>query len=97
MLAELAKNGDADARAVFDESALRLGQGLSIIIDILNPERIVIGSVYARCEELFSSGMASVIKAEALTESASVCRIVPAALGDSIGDFAAVSVALEAK
>jgi glucokinase len=94
-LAELAKSGNEDAIRVFDLSAARLGQGLSIIIDILNPEAIVIGSVYARSEELFR-GAFEVIEKEALAESRSICKILPARLGDSIGDVAALAVAMEA-
>ena len=81
--------------AIFRESAKRLGFGLSILIDILNPERIIIGSVYQRCESLFYPEMIKVIEREALSQSLSVCRILPAALGDEIGDLAAISVAMK--
>lgn len=96
-LANLAKTGDADAKAVFDISAHRLGEGLSVIIDLLNPEAIVIGSVYARAEELFYPGMMEVIEEEAIESSYKACKILPAKLGDSIGDVAALSVAFDAK
>ena len=93
MIADLAKGGDRDAIEIFDRSATRLGMGLSILIDILNPEKIVLGGIYTRCEELFSVKMQEVLKSEALPESLSVCKIVPAALGESIGDIAALAVA----
>ncbi|MBR5448482.1 MAG: ROK family protein, partial [Clostridia bacterium] len=94
-LAELANTGDENAIQIFRESAKRLGFGLSILIDILNPERIIIGSVYQRCESLFYTEMMRVIEKEALPESLSVCKILPAALGDEIGDLAAISVAMK--
>ncbi len=97
LLSEYAKAGDADAIAVFDKSAQKLGEGLSIMIDILNPDAIVIGSVYARSEELLRPGAMKVIEKEALSYSSSVCRILPAALGEKIGDIAALSVAMEEK
>ena len=93
MIADLAKGGDRDAIEIFNRSATRLGMGLSILIDILNPEKIVLGGIYTRCEELFSVKMQEVLKSEALPESLSVCKIVPAALGESIGDIAALAVA----
>ena len=96
-LAALAKAGDADAIAVFRKSGEMLGKGLSIIIDTLNPEAIVIGSVYERAEELFREGMRSTLTKEALGESLGVCEILPARLGDEVGDYAAISVALECK
>lgn len=94
-LAERAFSGDSDAISVFEESARRLGEGLAILVDILNPELIVIGSVYARCESLFLYKMTEVLRHECLSESLSVCRIVPAELGEKIGDFAALGVAME--
>ena len=96
-IAKMAKDGDADALSVYAESAKRLGEGLSIIIDTLNPEAIVIGSVYERCSELFIDAMNEVLKKEALPEGLKCCRILPASLGDSIGDFAAISVAVDCK
>ena len=93
MIADLAKAGDKDAIEIFDRSAKRLGAGLSLMIDILNPEKIVLGGVYTRCEELFREKMNEVLKAETLSESLSVCKIVPATLGESIGDIAALAVA----
>lgn len=92
-LAQRAKAGDRAALAVYGESARRLGQGLSILVDLFNPERIVIGSVFARSESLFREEMEKVMAREALPEANSVCRVVPAALGDAIGDHAAVAVA----
>lgn len=92
-LSERAKAGDGAALAVYRESARKLGLGLSVLIDLFNPERIVIGSVFARSEALFREEMEAVIAKEALAEAAKVCRVVPAALGDAIGDHAAVAVA----
>ena len=92
-IADLAKAGDADALHIFEISAVKLGFGLSILVDILNPERIVLGGIYTRCRELFDEKMGEVMKREALSESLSVCEIVPAELGEGIGDIAALAVA----
>ena len=78
---------------MYRASARKLGLGLSMLIDLFNPERIVIGSVFARSEALFREEMEKVIAQEALAEAAAVCTVVPAALGDAIGDCAAVAVA----
>lgn len=93
MIADLAKSGDEDALKIFDESAKRLGMGLSIVIDILNPERIVLGGIYTRCEELFIDGMNEVLSRETLLPSLETCKILPAVLGESIGDISALAVA----
>lgn len=88
-----AKNGDKLAKRVYEICANKLGLGLSILMDILNPEAIVIGSIYSRDRELFDSIINDVIRNEALSYSADVCRILPAALGNSIGDYAALGLA----
>ncbi|MCR5150334.1 MAG: ROK family protein [Clostridiales bacterium] len=92
-IAEAAAKGDKIARMIYRKSGEKLGMGLSIIIDILNPEKIVIGSIYQKSRSLLEESMLSVIEREALPGSAAACEIVPAALGDSIGDYAAVGVA----
>ena len=56
---------------------------------------IVIGSIYARNEDVFKPLMEEVIAQEALPLARKVCRVVPAALGESIGDYAALSVAAD--
>ena len=91
-IAEAMYGGDEFSKEVFKTSAEYLGRGLSVIIDILNPEMIVIGSIYERNSEFFNSVIFDIIKKEALINSASVCKIVPAKLGDSIGDFAALGI-----
>lgn len=93
-IAEAAQNGDAVAKEVYRLCGEYLGKGLSIIIDILNPEVIVIGSVFARSEALLRESMQAVIDKEALPSAAACCRIVPAALGESLGDYAALATAL---
>ena len=95
-VADAADAGDEVAIKVYDTCAYKLGVGVSILIDILNPERIVIGSIFTRSENLLREKMEEVIKKEALSYAAGVCRVVPAELGESIGDFAALAVAAEA-
>ena len=94
-VAEAAKNGDKDAIEIYRECEEYLGRGVSILIDILNPEKIVIGSIFERSQNLLSEAMNRAIAYDALEQSASVCKVVPAILGNSIGDYAAVSVAIE--
>jgi len=94
MVTLAAAAGDSVAYGIIKTASEYLGQGLSILIDILNPECIVIGSIYARNETLFKSLLEPVLKREAIPAALEVCRIVPAELGDSIGDYAALCVAI---
>ena len=93
IVAEAAMNGDELALQIYRLSGQFLGKGLSVLIDILNPEMIVIGSIFARSRHLLEPYAMEVIAKEALFHSASVCRIVPAKLGEDLGDYAALSVA----
>ncbi len=92
---EAAREGDSLAQEVVRISSEYLGRGLAVLIDILNPECIVIGSIFARNEEMIRPHMEKTLQEEAIPAALRVCRIVPAALGDSIGDYAALSVAVK--
>lgn len=92
-IAEAAYSGNDDAKEVYRVCGEKLGAGISVLIDILNPETIVIGSIFERCENLLRAEMEKKIKEETLFASRQVCKVVPAALTENIGDIAALSVA----
>lgn len=96
-VADAADAGDADAIEVYRYCGEQLGRGLSILIDLLNPEAIVIGSIFSRSENLLRAEAERIIREEALPMSASVCSIRTAQLGNAIGDYAAIAVAEEAR
>jgi len=89
-----AQQGDETALEIIRISGEYLGRGLAILVDVLNPQCIVIGSIYSRNENLFRPHIDRILEQEAIPLSMKVCRIVPAALGDTIGDYAALCVAI---
>lgn len=93
-VAEAADNGDSLAQEVYRLCGENLGRGLSVIIDILNPEMIVLGSIFQRSAHLLWPAAKEVIGREALSQSFRHCKIVPSSLGDHIGDYAAISIVL---
>lgn len=93
LIAEAAGAGDKLALKVYETSATYLGKGLAMLIDILNPELIAIGSIYARNKDMMEPYVLDQISKEALEGARDVCKIVPAALGENIGDYAALSIA----
>lgn len=92
----LAEKGEPRASHIIDLSAEYLGRGLAILIDIFNPERIIIGSIFTRSEFLFRETMEKYLKLEALEQSRESCKILPSKLKEELGDKAALSVALHA-
>ncbi len=93
MVAEAAYAGDAVAIEIYKTCAEYLGRGLSLLIDILNPEIIIIGSIYGRAKTLIEPYMKQVIEQEAIFDSQRACKIVPAGLSENIGDMAALTLA----
>ena len=87
-----AQHGDALAKQIIQSTGRRLGEVLATLVDILNPERIVIGGLAMRLGETLLAPARAVVKREAL--AADVCQIVPATLGEQIGDIAALCVAM---
>lgn len=85
--------GDPDCAEVFRESAEKLATILAYTIDILNPEVIALGGVFMRNADLFMPIVNPILDVEALSLARKVCRIVPAELGENIGDYAALAVA----
>ena len=93
-IAECADAGDELARAVYAKSGEMLGYGLSMLVDILNPEKIVIGSVFTRSRHLLFPECDKVMKKMCLPLSYGVCSVEGAALGENIGDYAALALAV---
>jgi len=92
---EAAHAGNKTATKVIEICARQLGRGLALIVDILNPERIVIGSIFARQREQLWPLAEQTLREEALPAAFSACRVVSSALGESIGDYAALSIATQ--
>jgi glucokinase len=93
-LAQLARAGDAEARAVFAESAEKLGQGIALLCDLFVPDVVALGALGIRLRDLLLPTVEAVVRAEALPAVARRCHIVPVALGERIGDVAALCAAL---
>lgn len=74
-VAEAADSGDKTAVEVYGICGEYLGRGLSVLIDILNPQVIVIGSIFTRSEHLLAENMKKMIEKETLPISAECCRI----------------------
>ena len=93
-VAEAARSGDPLAREIYEQCGAYLGRGLAVLVDILNPELIVLGGIFPRAQDLLWPAAARTLEREALARSRHACAVVPAGLGEQIGDYASLAVAV---
>lgn len=91
---ERAKQGDKFYLSVVRESAEKFARVISLCIDLFNPEVIIAGGVFMRNYDFFMSVMTPIIKRESLTDSYKVCKLLPAQIGENIGDYASLAIAV---
>ncbi|AEC02821.1 ROK family protein [Parasphaerochaeta coccoides] len=87
---EAAQQGDPLAVSIMTTVGRKLGLGLSVIMDILNPERIIIGGIFQRSYDYIWPEASRVLAAESLALNAEACTVMPAALKENIGDVSAL-------
>jgi len=93
-LAQRADAGDPQALAVWEEIGTQFGRGLAILVDIINPEAVVAGSIFTRAHRFLYEPAMRALQEEALPESLANFRLLPAELGDQIGDYAAIAIGM---
>ena len=85
-----ALDGDPSAREVVAEAGRWFGRGLAVLVDVLNPDTIVVGTLGVVLGDLLLEPARQALQEEALPRAAAACRIVPAELGGRLGDVAAL-------
>jgi glucokinase len=91
---EKVRKGEEFYLSIVKESAEKFAKVISILIDLFNPEVIIVGGVFMRNYDLFMPMITPIIEKESLTDSYKVCKILPAQIGENIGDYAALAIAL---
>jgi predicted NBD/HSP70 family sugar kinase len=79
---EAARAGDPDCRRAIADGGRALGGVLAAVLNVLNPEVVVIGGDLAPVGDILVDAAAQVIASDALAESAASARVVPGVLGD---------------
>jgi glucokinase len=94
MIFEAAQHDDKLAKKVFRETAAWLGIGIASMVNVLNPEKVVLcGGMIAAGDLLFDPVRATV-RENAFEVPAKRCEILPAGLGGDSGVFGAAGCAL---
>jgi glucokinase len=94
-VAARAEQGDAAARAVWDETVEALACGLTSIVNLFEPELVIIGGGVSNTDELLLAPVRERVRAEAMTPAGREVNVVRAGLGDQVGVVGAAAIALE--
>jgi glucokinase len=95
-LVRRALEGDGMAREVVSEAGRWFGRGLAVLVDLLNPDAIVVGTLGVVLGDLLLEPARAVLSQEALPRAVAACRVVPAGLGSRLGDVAALMAGIVA-
>jgi glucokinase len=96
VVAIAAREGDPAARAVFERAAQALGVGLAGLVNVFNPEIIVIGGGLARAGDLIFDTVNEAIATYAMRQISPDVSVVPSALGTRTGILGAAALAFHA-
>jgi glucokinase len=96
LVTELAHDGDDAARAAVAVLGRHLGVGITGLINIFNPEVVVVGGGLVAAGELLLAPARAVVASRALFPARDQVRIVPARFGDESGMLGAAALAFEA-
>jgi glucokinase len=87
--------GDPVARAVWDETIEALACGVTSIVNLFEPERVVIGGGVSRAGEQLLAPVRDRVVAGALDPAGRAVEVVRSALGETVGVVGAAAVAYE--
>jgi predicted NBD/HSP70 family sugar kinase len=88
-----ARSGDALAQDIVAEAARHLGVGISYVLNVLNPEQVVLGGPMIEAGECLFGPLRESLAAHALAPES--VQIVPTALGDRAATAGAVLAAMD--
>ncbi len=94
LVAGAADQGDIAAQEILAEAMAYLGVGMANLVNLFNPELIVIGGGLTNMGEGLFGPVRRAIERRAFPAAARAVKVVPAELGDDVGVLGAVAVAM---
>ena len=91
---QAARDGDALAMALVEETAYYMGWGIANLVNILNPQIVLLGTIAVAAGDLLLDPIRRTVTEMAMQRPLETVKIMPAELGDSIGDLAAISLVI---
>lgn len=95
MIAEAASEGDPISIETLEETGYYLGIAVANSINILNPDKVVIGGGIAQAGDLLFAPIRRSVEVNALYAPLQVCEILPAQLGDDAGVLGGAAMVLQ--
>ena len=92
-----ARDGDSLALDIITRAGTYLGVGMVNLVNIFNPEMIIVGGGVAKLGDLLLEPARRVVRERAFPESAQAVRIVTARLGEEAGIYGATAYAFDLK
>ena len=91
-----AREGNAEALEAIVEIGRRLGAAIGSLVNIFEPEVVVIGGGFSQARDLFLEPALETMREEALQPGRDLVRVLPALLGPDAGLVGAGFVGFEA-
>ncbi len=92
---EAAKSGDKIARELLEEAGGYLGTKVAFLINIFNPDIVVIGRGIEKTGDVLLSSMRRAIDRWAFTESLKAVKVVPSSLGEDAIALGVAALAMQ--
>lgn len=89
---EAARQGDRLAQKLIDETAYYMGWGIANLVNILNPDIVLLGTIAIAAGDLLLEPIRATVSSYAMERPVEAVTIMPAMLGESLGDLAAISL-----
>jgi glucokinase len=95
IIAEAANEGDLVSIETFEETGYYIGIGVANAINILNPDKVVIGGGIAQAGDLLFGPIKRTVAINALPAALEACEILPAELGDDAGMLGGAAIVMQ--
>ena len=92
LVVQAAKEGDQRAITILSDVGLNLGRGISMLIQLLNPELIVLGGVVAEANQYILTPIQQALNVYSMAKSREKTQLELYQLGDEVGLVGAIAV-----
>ena len=95
IVSKAANQGDKLGRNIMEETGEYLGTGVANIINLFNPELVIVGGGVARAGDLIFEPLKKAVQKRAFSVSAEVAKIIPVSLGKDCTVIGAAALVLK--